>query len=149
MWKPAGQMVQVLIVSYQKAKRPTYFFSTDGSLSVANILVRVAARWSLETLFPDGKEYLGLEQWQCRVQVAVTRSVPLACVATTLLIAWSYQKASHGEPEFWDPVLWYRKKTTPSMADMIYQLRCRTPRATIFSILLVHPKPTLGLTNKL
>ena len=135
LWKPAGQMVQVLIVSYQKAKRPTYFFSTDGSLSVANILVRVAARWSLETLFPDGKEYLGLEQWQCRVQVAVTRSVPLACVATTLLIVWGYQEASQGQPEFWDPVPWYRKKTTPNMAEVIYQVRCRTRRAAIFSIL--------------
>lgn len=135
LWKPAGQMLQVLIVYYQKGKKPTYFFSTDGSLSVKNIMVRAAARWSLETLFRDAKEHLGLKQWQQRVQVAVTRSVPLTCVASTLLIVWSYQEASQGQPEFWDPVPWYRKKTTPNMAEVIYQVRCRTRRAAIFSIL--------------
>ncbi|MGQ9854126.1 MAG: hypothetical protein ACUVTG_12100 [Candidatus Oleimicrobiaceae bacterium] len=86
LWEPAGQMVQVLILSYQKGKEPTYFFSTHGSLSVANMLVRVAGCWSLETLFPDGKRHLRLEQWQCPVQIAVTPSVALTCVATTLLI---------------------------------------------------------------
>jgi hypothetical protein len=61
-WKPASQMVQVLIVYYQKGKKPASF-STDGSLSVEDILTRIAARCSLETLFRDAKEHLGLEQW--------------------------------------------------------------------------------------
>jgi len=135
LWKPAGQMVRVLIVYYEKAKKPAFFFATDCSLSVQEILIRVAARWSLETLFRDAKEHLGFEDWQCSTEVAVNRSIPLTCVATSLLMLWSYEEAMQDSPELWDPVPWYSRKTTPSMADMIHQLRCRTITTTIFSIL--------------
>lgn len=135
LWKPAGQIVQVLIVYYEKAKKPAFFFATDLSLSVQEMLVRVAARWSLETLFRDAKEHLGFEDWQCSTELAVNRSIPLTCVATSLLMLWSYEEAMQDSPELWDPVPWYSRKTTPSMADMIYQLRSRTISATILSIL--------------
>lgn len=125
LWKPAGQLIQVLIVFYEKQKKPAFFFSTDMDISVADILKRVAARWSLENIFKDIKEHLGWSHWQCRVEKAVSRSATLTCAAASLLLLWSHQQASKKQPEFWDVLPWYSKKASPSFKDMIEQLRCQ------------------------
>jgi len=124
LWKPAGQVIQVLMVFYENQKKPAFFFSTDLGLSVADILTRVAARWSLENLFKDLKEHLGWRHWQCRVEKAVRRSATLSCSAASLLMLWSHQQASQKQPEFWDVVPWYSKKASPSFKNMLEQLRC-------------------------
>ena len=126
IWKPAGQIVQVLIVFYENKKKPAFFFCTDLSFSVQDILVRVAARWSLENIFKDIKEHLGWSHWQCRVEKSVSRSATLTCSTASLLVLWSLEEASRKQPEFWDTLPWYTHKTTPSMKDMIEQFRCRT-----------------------
>ena len=124
LWKPAGQMIQVLIVFYENQKKPAFFFSTDLQLAVTEILTRVAARWSLENLFKDIKEHLGWSNWQCRVEKAVRRSATLTCSAASLLMLWSHQNALQKQPEFWDVLPWYSKKASPSFKDMLEQLRC-------------------------
>ena len=125
LWKPAGQIIQILIVFYENNKKPAFFFSTDLSLSVSEILTRVAARWSLENLFKDLKEHLGWSDWQCRVEKAVRRSATLTCSAASLLMLWSHQEACHKQPELWDVFPWYSRKASPSIKDMIDQLRYR------------------------
>ena len=125
LWKPAGQMIQVLIVFYEKQKKPSFFFCTDLNLSAQEILIRVAARWSLENIFKDSKEHLGWGDWQCRVENAVKRSAILTCAAASLLLLWSHEQASQTQPEFWDTLPWYTKKASPSFKDMIDQLRSR------------------------
>jgi len=125
LWKPAGQVIQVIIVFYENHKKPAFFFSTDLELSIADILTRVAARWSLENLFKNIKEHLGWTHWQCRVEKAVRRSATLTCSAASLLMLWSHQHASQKQPEFWDVLPWYSKKASPSFKDMLEQLRCR------------------------
>jgi hypothetical protein len=134
LWKPAGQVIQVIIVFYENQKKPAFFFSTDLEMSVANILTRVAARWSLENLFKDIKEHLGWNHWQCRVEKAVRRSATLTCSAASLLILWSHQHASQQQPEFWDVLPWYSKKASPSFKDMLEQLRCRIIDITFLSL---------------
>jgi hypothetical protein len=135
IWKPAGQPIQVLVVRFGGAKSCSYFFSTDLELSVHRILTLVAARWSIETLFSDLKEQLGMKDWQVRTQEAVERSIPLTCAATTLLILWSLGEASQRTPEFWDVQPWENDKDSPSVADMLHQLKARSLSATIFHIL--------------
>ena len=125
IWKPAGQVIKVLIVYYENKKKPAFFFCTDLSFSVEAILTRVAARWSLENIFKDIKEHLGWSDWQCRVEKAVSRSATLTCATASLLVLWSLGEASQKQPEFWDTVPWYTHKATPSMKDMIEQFRCR------------------------
>jgi hypothetical protein len=123
IWKPAGQKIQVMIVYYDKQKKPAFFLCTDLSFSAKDIVTRVAARWSLENIFKDLKEHLGWSHWQCRVEKAVCRSATLTCSAASLLTLWSLNQASQRQPEFWDPLPWYTRKATPSMKDMIEQLR--------------------------
>ena len=135
IWKPAGHPIQVLIVRFDDSKSLAYFFSTDLELSVQRILTLVAARWSIETLFSDLKEQLGMKDWQVRIEGSVARSVPLTCVATTLLILWSLGEASQRAPEFWDVQPWQTDKASPSVADMLHQLKARSLGVTIFDIL--------------
>lgn len=135
MWKPAAAPVQVLIARFDDEKSPAYFFSTDLTLKVERILTLVAARWSIETLFRDMKEHLGMNQWQCRIQGAVVRSVPLTCVATSLLMLWSLTEAAQNAPEFWDVYPWQAEKASPSILDMIDQLKAKCVSAQIFHVL--------------
>jgi len=135
MWKPAGQPIQVLIVRFDDDHPLACFFSTDLSLSVERIVRVVAARVSIETLFSDLKVHLGMNQWQCRTEEAVVRSVPLTCVATTLLMLWSLIEARQQAPEFWDVHPWETQKTNPSVLDMMHQLKAKCISAQIFHIL--------------
>ena len=135
IWKPAGHPIQVLMVRFDDSKSFAYFFSTDLELSVERILTLVAARWSIETLFSDLKEHLGMKDWQVRIEGSVVRSVPLSCVATSLLMLWSLGEASQGAPEFWDVQPWQTEKSSPSVADMLHQLKTKSLSLTIFDIL--------------
>jgi hypothetical protein len=124
----------VLIVIYEIAKKSSFFFFTDVSLSIEAILMRVAAQWSIESLFKDLIEHLGWSDWQCRVEKAVSRSARLTCSATSLLMLWSLHKASSRQPELWDVVPWYTSKSIPSFKDMMDQLRYQTLE-TIFLVI--------------
>jgi hypothetical protein len=135
LWKPAGQFIKVLMVYFDGAKTASYFFSTDLSLSDTQIIQWVAARFSIEIVFGDLKEHLGLTDWQCRVQKAVVRSVPLTCVATTLLVLWSYGQSHRKQLGLWNKYAWYSNKASPSIHDMVQQLKAECISKTIFQAL--------------
>lgn len=136
-WKPAGTVVNVVIVKYpQKRKFTTaYFLSTDCSQSVESILTLVAARWSLENAFKDMKQHLGLGSWQCRNERAVIRSVPMTCTAYTTLMLWSHQQVKEFAPTLWDAMPWNQGKDIVSIADVLYQLKSQCVTRSILSIL--------------
>jgi hypothetical protein len=135
MWEPAGAPIAVFITQFKGEQSLAYFFSTDLTLDVERMLTLVAARWSIENLFNDMKEHLGMKQWQCRIEGAVVRSVPLTCVATSLLMLWSLSEAGQKAPEFWDVFPWQTKKASPSIQDMIDQLKTKCISAQIFHVL--------------
>jgi hypothetical protein len=135
IWKPAGVPIQIVIVRFNDSKSLACFFCTDKTLSVERILTLVAARWSIETLFSDLKEHLGMKDWQVRVQGSVTRSVPMTCVATSLLMLWSMLEANQKAPEFWDVQPWMSHKSSPSMLDVVNQFKARCISKSIFDVL--------------
>jgi hypothetical protein len=135
MWKPAAAPIEVFITEFSGDKSLSYFFSTDRTLPVKRMLTLVAARWSIESLFADLKEHLGMNQWQCRIERAVVRSVPLTCVATSLLMLWSLSEAAQQAPEFWDVFPWQTKKASPSILDMIEQLKAKCVSTRIYHVL--------------
>jgi hypothetical protein len=137
LWKPAGELIKIVMVYYENAKRPAYFFSTDLRLSDSRIVELVAARWGIEALFADIKEHLGMNEWQCRKENSVMRSIPLTCVASSLLMLWSLGQVQAREPEFWDAYPWYTQKATPSINDMIQQLKAKCFSKTIFESLRI------------
>jgi hypothetical protein len=135
MWKPAGAMVKVVIVYFDQMKNPSYFFSTDLSVSDTQIVEWITARWSIESLFDDFKEQLGMTDWQCRMRTSVVRSVPLTCIAASLLMIWSFQQWQQDHVELWDVYPWYRNKASPSIHDMIQQLKAKCISKTIIDAL--------------
>jgi hypothetical protein len=135
IWKPANAPIHVFIVRFNDSKSLASFFSTDISLSVERVLTLVAARWSIETLFSELKEHLGMKDWQVRVQGSVVRSVPLTCMATSLLMLWSMLEANQKAPEFWDIQPWMTEKSSPSMLDVINQFKAKCISNSIFEIL--------------
>ena len=136
-WKPAGAVVNVVIVQYPQKRGSTtaYFLSTDCTQSVASILTFVAARWSLENAFKDMKQYLGCGSWQCWSERAVVRSVPMTCTAYSTLMLWSHQQVTQFAPTLWDAMPWNQEKDTVSISDILYQLKCQCITKSILSIL--------------
>jgi hypothetical protein len=79
--------------------------TTDTAATVAQVIERYAARWSIETAIEDAKQVFGTGQARNRAARAVERSVPfqIACQAIALT--------------------WYTTKEEPSTSDMAVAIR--------------------------
>ena len=78
---------QVIIVRESldgSLKETRYFASSDLAADVATLVGHLAARWKVEVLFVDGKELLGLDQYQ------VMRAESLVHFWTLVWAAYSY-----------------------------------------------------------
>ena len=79
---------QVLLVKESRdapAKEVRFFASSDLQADVQTLVAHGAARWSIEVLFADGKELLGLDQYQVMSAVAIVRYWTLAWAAFCFL----------------------------------------------------------------
>jgi hypothetical protein len=62
-----------------------YWASSDLEADAATLLLHIAARWDIEVLFGDGKEELGLDQYQVMSATAIVRFWTLAMLAYVFL----------------------------------------------------------------
>ena len=67
------------------AKEVRFFASSDLQADVQTLVAHGAARWSIEVLFADGKELLGLDQYQVMSTAAIVRFWTLAWAAFCFL----------------------------------------------------------------
>lgn len=75
---------QVKVVVIEGVKQPILFFSTDLSLSMAQIIEIYGARFTVELAIRDLKGHFGLADYQCYLTTAIHRFVHLACLAFCL-----------------------------------------------------------------
>jgi hypothetical protein len=75
---------KVKVVVMEGLKEPIILFSTDLSLSMAQIIEIYGARFVIELAIRDLKGYFGLADYQCYLTTAIHRFVHLACVAFCL-----------------------------------------------------------------
>lgn len=116
--------VRVVCVRDPKGKLDDeFFFTTDLHMSVVDILQCYGGRWSIEVVFRECKQYLGLNDPQARTQNAVLRMTPFCLWLNALVKYWflrqspAYQLAAlHTDP-------WYPHKTCISFQDMLTALR--------------------------
>ncbi|MCA1672432.1 MAG: transposase [Actinobacteria bacterium] len=99
--------------------------TTDLTTTAEEIISRYAARWSIEVMFFDVKNILGVGQARNRVRKAVERTVAFGLLCHSLLIVWY---ALHGHPATDTAhrraaAPWYRSKTEPATLDMLTTLR--------------------------
>jgi hypothetical protein len=117
--------------------------TTDLAASVADLVTRYAARWSIEQAFSDARNVLGAGEARNRTRRAVERTVPFALLTSTLIITWyarhGHYRAGitarrHAQP-------WYHAKTEPAFEDMLTQLRRVLITARISKGSGAHPTP--------
>jgi len=63
----------------------SYWASSDLEADVETLLTHITSRWDVEVFFGDGKELLGLDQYQLMSATAILRFWTLALVAYTFL----------------------------------------------------------------
>ena len=118
------QPVRIVCVRDPKGKlHDEFFFATDLSMTVKDILECYGGRWSIEVVFRECKQYLGMNDPQARTQNAVLRMTPFCLWLNALVKYWFLrqspqwqQAAIHSDP-------WYPHKTTISFQDMLTALR--------------------------
>ena len=125
-------------------RRDDCFFTTDLSMKPTEVVETIALRWSLEVAFRDAKQSLGFEEPQSRTRKAVERTAPMAFVLYSLTVLWY---AEHGETlrgTWFVKRPWYRRKRSPSFADMLATLR----QASWVEASFLDPAPRPGSQEK-
>jgi hypothetical protein len=99
--------------------------TTDLTTPIEQIITRYASRWTIEVVFAQMRQILGVGQARNRTPRAVERTVPFGLTVYTLVIYWY---AHHGNPtadvaahRTLSP--WYTAKTEVSFQDMTDTLR--------------------------
>ena len=114
-WRPAGGAIRVVLVDDPKGW--VAFFCSDPAATVADVLVAVADRFSLETTFRDCKEIVGAGQQQVRFVWANVGAFHACLWAFTATEAWAWGRAEAGLVGHRSASPWDDKPRRPSHAD--------------------------------
>jgi hypothetical protein len=143
-----ARLVRMIVTRDPKGRaEDRAYFCTDPNMTAAEILERFARRWLIEVCFRDAKQHLGAEDPQNgwgrtskrrrgnkkpgpqplgrRGRTAVLHTLPLAFVAYAVVVLW-YLERGAPNPDVRRVIQrspWYRRKTSPSFADMLVALR--------------------------
>jgi hypothetical protein len=114
------------------------FFTTDRTLSPAEIVECYVRRWSIEVTFEEARRHLGIETLRNRSHNAVRRSVPMLFALYSLIVTW-FALFKSGNGDYINRTPWYKKKHI-TFSDMM-----KTARLDILSELvsLQDDKPTI------
>ncbi|MCD6133140.1 MAG: transposase [Deltaproteobacteria bacterium] len=90
--REVSQKVKVVVV--EGLEEPIILFSTDLTLSMAQIIEIFGARFTIELAIRDLKGHFGLADYQCYLAAAIHRFVHLACLAFCLYRLLQLDKAT-------------------------------------------------------
>jgi hypothetical protein len=99
--------------------------TTDAAATIAQVIERYSARWSIEVAIEDAKQLLGAGQARNRTARAVERTVPFQLACQAIATCW-YATAGHDPADLEERrerAPWYTSKAEPSTADMTAKLR--------------------------
>lgn len=92
-WRTCGQKIRLVIVrSTQGRKRITFLASTDLSRDATQIIECYARRWTIEQLFADVKQHLGLDSAEVRKPRSVFRHALFTLACVTWVHVWHYRR---------------------------------------------------------
>ncbi len=118
--------IKVVIVKDPSGQgRDDHLFSTDPTMSEAQIIEAYTGRWPVEQAIHDAKQHDGLEQTMGWCEHTVLRQLPMALFKQTLVKAWYARHADklqrQADPAPQQP--WQPPKSHPSYRDMLAALR--------------------------
>jgi len=132
-WRPAGGAIRVVLVD-----EPTgwvAFFGSDPTVTVADVLVAVANRFSLETTFRDVKGIVGAGQQQTRFHWANVGSFHVCLWAFAMTEAWAWGRSEAGLVGHRSASPWDDEPRRPSHADKRRAWRRELLTAEIHAVL--------------
>jgi hypothetical protein len=106
-------------------RRPEFFYATDLTLSLEQILTYYTDRWAIECLFHEVKERMGFEEPQCRTEKAVERTTPFLLWTAAVTQTW-FLTQNRADLIGWRPRWWSKSRKTnapPSFSEMLAALR--------------------------
>ena len=107
------------------------FYTTDVDAYVETELQRYSWRWSIEVMFHDCKDHLGIGEPQNRKTMAARRTAPTGFLLYSLIVWW--HETTQEKPA--KCLCQWNGKLGPSLADMLGALRTETlenARAKLF-----------------
>jgi hypothetical protein len=142
-----GRLLRVVVVRRKATKRTPKpgrrkplprveaFFTTDLSLTTADILTQYRERWAVEISIRDSYGFDGLGQDQCRKVERIMGATTLRLVMAAARTLWFVEQA-HQSPDIelrrYRP--WYRQKVAPSQRDIVWACRETLHEAGLFPI---------------
>ena len=114
-WRPAGGAIRVVLVD--EPTGPVAFFCTDPHATVADILVLVADRFSLETCFRDLKQVVGAGQQQVRGLASNVGCFHLCAWSLTMTEVWAWDQKAEALVAHRSASPWDDPNRRPSHAD--------------------------------
>jgi hypothetical protein len=92
-WPKAGVKLRVVITRDPDGKRkPCYLSSTDLNMTPKDIIEIFAKRWSIEQMFSDAKNELGLDTAEVRLPKSVERHAVLAFGFVAVVRLWALSR---------------------------------------------------------
>ena len=123
-YKSCGsQPVTIVLIRDPECKwRDEFLLSTDGSLSVEQIIAGYCRRWSVEVAYADSKGMLGFHDPEVRCSASVQRAHPTAWFVGSLVVLWyTLHGVNYSTPKRHRP--WYKHKPEVTFADMLSTCR--------------------------
>lgn len=109
----------------------TALLCTDRGLGAAEVVQGYCRRWSVEVLFHDSKQYLGLHEPRVRTEASVQRAHPMAWFCYSLTLLW---QALHGDgheaPARDRP--WYTTERPGALTQVLGRLRLALWQGRLF-----------------
>ncbi len=94
-WPKAGVKLRVVIVRDPEGRRkPCYLSATDLTMTQKSIIETFSRRWSIEQLFSDAKNCLGLDTAEVRNPKSVVRHGAFAFGFITMVRIWARSRFS-------------------------------------------------------
>lgn len=91
-WPKSSQQLLVIITRDPRGRRKgAVLSSTDLTQSPEQVIETFARRWSIEQLFADAKQALGLDSAEVRSERSVLRHATLAFGFVTMVRIWAYK----------------------------------------------------------
>ena len=123
VWYKVSQKPVLLVISRDPAgkEKDDFFFTTDLSLTPAEVISGFAGRWSIEDTFKNTKQFIGGQEPQTWKGKGPERAAALSLWIYSVVWLWYLQQKWNRRYFFVQP--WYPGKSAPSFADAFSCLR--------------------------
>jgi DDE superfamily endonuclease len=123
LWRKVSKTPVLLVISRdpEGQERDDFFFTTDRTLTGAQVIEGLAGRWSVEDTFRNTKQFLGGEEPQSWKGTGPERAVMLSLWLSSVVWLWFLQQPAKLHKVTGPD--WYPDKVRPSFADALTALR--------------------------